>query len=43
MEIVLLLMIIVFFEIAAVLWGADSNDGINSPEWIRRQLWHGFH
>jgi hypothetical protein len=31
------------FERAAWRWGVDSRDGIDSPEWQRRQLWHGFH
>jgi hypothetical protein len=28
---------------AAYRWGANSSDGINSPEWKRRQDWLGFH
>ncbi len=31
------------FERAAWRWGVDSRDGIDSPEWHRRQLWRGFH
>ncbi|HZS76595.1 MAG TPA: hypothetical protein VFA41_08260 [Ktedonobacteraceae bacterium] len=30
-------------DVAAHFWGVDSRDGLNSPEWERRQLWHGFH
>ena len=29
--------------IAACRWGATSSDGIESPEWKRRQDWPGFH
>lgn len=31
------------FGIAAYRWGATSSDGIESPEWKRRQDWPGFH
>jgi hypothetical protein len=27
---------------AAMLWGADSRDGTDSPEWRRRKEWRGF-
>ena len=27
---------------AALLWGTNSNDGIDSPEWERRHNWSGF-
>jgi hypothetical protein len=40
--IIILLMIIVL-DVAALRWGVDSTDGINSLEWLRRQLWYGFH
>jgi hypothetical protein len=38
MEFMMLVLLVVLFDIAALLWGADSRDGINSPEWERRQL-----
>jgi hypothetical protein len=28
--------------LAAHRWGANSLDGIDSPEWQRRQDWPGF-
>ena len=28
---------------AALRWGVKSTDGINSPEWERRQRWYGYH
>lgn len=40
MELYSLLLVIIVFDIAAVYWGVDSRDGINSPEWMRRAL-HG--
>ena len=38
-----LLIALIVLGIAACRWGADSSDGINSPEWKRRQQWAGFH
>lgn len=43
MEILVLFIILVIFDLAASLWGANSSDGIASPEWLRRQHWYGFH
>lgn len=39
----LLLVALPVLGIAACRWGADSSDGIGSPEWQRRQNWPGFH
>ena len=38
---IVLLLLVVVFDIAAVLWGYDSRDKINSKEWQRRaaQVW----
>jgi hypothetical protein len=38
-----LLIALLVLGIAACRWGATSSDGINSPEWKRRQQWPGFH
>lgn len=38
-----LIVLLVAFDIAALRWGYDSSDGVNSPEWERRQRWFGFH
>jgi len=38
-----LLIALIVLDIAAYHWGVDSSDGINSPEWKRRQEWPGFH
>jgi hypothetical protein len=37
------ILLLVVLSIASIRWGVDSSDGINSPEWIRRQNWKGFH
>ena len=42
MEITIFLIGIAAFSVAALLWGADSGDGINSAEWERRHRWPGF-
>ncbi|HLJ67126.1 MAG TPA: hypothetical protein VKX16_07175, partial [Chloroflexota bacterium] len=33
--------LLIFFEIAALLWSVDSRDGIASPEWERQKRWYG--
>ncbi|MGB8348299.1 MAG: hypothetical protein WCD86_25680 [Ktedonobacteraceae bacterium] len=43
MEFILFLLALILLDLAATRWGADSRDGMNSPEWLRRQEWHGFH
>ncbi|HLH63804.1 MAG TPA: hypothetical protein VKV20_19160 [Ktedonobacteraceae bacterium] len=43
MEMLILLVLVIVFDVVALRWGFDSTDGLNSPEWLRRQLWHGFH
>ena len=40
---IILLIMTVVLDTTATLWGADTRDGINSLEWIRRQQWYGFH
>jgi hypothetical protein len=41
--ILFLFVLFVALPIVALRWGFDSSDGINSPEWERRQRWLGFH
>ena len=43
LTIITLLALLIVFDLTAMRWGVDSTDGINSLEWIRRQLWYGFH
>nr|BBH94836.1 hypothetical protein KTA_30350 [Thermogemmatispora argillosa] len=37
--ILLLVLLIILLDVAAMLWGADSRDGPDSPEWQRRGTW----
>ena len=34
--------LLVALDLVALRWGIDSTDGINSPEWERRQWWYGI-
>ena len=43
MLIIFILVFLVALDIAALRWGFNSSDGVNSPEWERRQRWFGFH
>lgn len=39
MEFFILLLGFILLDLAALRWGIDSGDGINSPEWNRRYMW----
>ena len=39
----IVILVLVLLGIASIRWGVDSSDGIDSPEWFRRQNWKGFH
>lgn len=44
MELILSLLIaVIVLDLAALKWGFDSTDGIESLEWMRRQNWKAFH
>ena len=43
MDISITLVALIALALAALRLGVDSTDGINSPEWERRQRWYGFH
>jgi hypothetical protein len=43
MALLILLLTIIVLDLAAQRWGVNSTDGIHSLEWMRRQLWYGFH
>ncbi len=34
---------LIALDLAALRWGFNSSDGVNSLEWERRQRWYGFH
>lgn len=40
---IVILVALIALDLAAFRWGFDSSDGVNSPEWERRQKWFGFH
>lgn len=40
--VIVLFMALLILDIAAIRWGTDSRDGIDSPEWERRQQWEAF-
>ena len=42
MELLGILLVLILFDLAAWRWGADSTDGVDSPEWERRRAWRGF-
>jgi len=43
MELMLFVLVLILLALTALRWGADSRDGIASPEWQRRQQWDDFH
>ncbi len=43
MEIVIFIIMLIVLGLTAIRWGVNSVDGIDSPEWERRQRWYGFH
>ncbi len=43
MDIVMILVAQIALALAALCWGVNSTDGVNSAEWERRQRWYGFH
>jgi hypothetical protein len=42
-ELAITILALVLFDIAALRWGADSRDSINSSEWERRRIWSNHH
>lgn len=43
MELLVLLVMVIVLDVAAMLWGVSSLDGPESPEWERRHNWLAFH
>ena len=39
----ILLIVVIVLDLAALRWGVDSTEDVNSPEWERRQRWPAFH
>jgi hypothetical protein len=42
MEMLLILLGLVVFDLAASRWGARSIEDVDSAEWARRKAWRGF-
>ena len=40
---IIVLLMLVAIDIAALRWGFDSRDGIDGQEWVRRRAWMAFH
>ena len=38
-----LFLALIALALGALRWGANSSDGVDSPEWKRRQHWYGLH
>jgi hypothetical protein len=43
MDVIIILIALVALALAALRCGLGSSEGIDSPEWERRQSWYGFH
>jgi hypothetical protein len=43
MDIIIIMIVQIALALAVLRWGVNSSDGINSPEWERRQRWYGFY
>ena len=43
MEFLIIFIMMVVLDLAAMRWGAISLDGLDSPEWERRRNWLAFH
>jgi hypothetical protein len=41
--IIVLLTALLVFDIAALRWGFDSTESVDSPEWERRRQWEALH
>ena len=39
MAILIIVLAFVLFDMAALRWGVDSTEGVNSREWDRRAHW----
>jgi hypothetical protein len=42
MDIIIILIAHIALALAALRWGVNSIDGINSTEWERRQRWYSL-
>ena len=42
MDVIIILIAHIALALAALRWGVNSTDDINSTEWERRQRWYGL-
>jgi hypothetical protein len=40
---IFILLALIILALGALRKGANSSDGVDSPEWQQRQQWYGFH
>jgi hypothetical protein len=40
---IIMFLMLVAIDIAALRWGFDSRDEVDSLEWVRRRAWMAFH
>ena len=43
MSIIILIILFIVLDIAALRWGVNSTDDIDSPEWERRRNWDALY
>jgi len=43
MSIIILTILFIVLDIAALRWGVNSTDNIDSPEWERRRNWDALY
>ncbi len=43
MEFLILIVAAIILDVAALRWGFDSTDDIDSPEWERRHQWYDLY
>ena len=43
MEVLILIVAAIILDVAALRWGFDSTDDIDSPEWERRRQWYDLY
>ncbi len=42
MDVLVVIAGIILLDVAAMNWGSDSRDGVDSAEWDRRHTWRAF-
>ncbi len=42
LTLIIVVVLLAAFDLAALRWGVDSTDGPDSPEWQARRRWRGW-